>query len=755
MMTHNRHPFPGHGTSSTLWAFALWMFASPLLVLGNDDSTSPQLMTGPPSFRNDVMAVLSKGGCNMGACHGNQNGKGGLRLSLRGEDPHYDYGVLVRQYEGRRVSRLEPAESLLLQKPTMQLAHEGGRRFSPDSLEYDILLRWIAEGAHGPVDDEPRLEHLEVDPPEVFQVGMDEPVSMRVMARFSDGTERDVTELAVYEPSTNNVEVASNGQIQATSLGETTLVVRFLDRQIPVHLAFVPPAPEEPMEAEAANFVDVHLHRKQERLHLRPSELSGDSTFVRRLYLDLLGILPTAEEAREFVADPDPDKRSRLIDQLLVRPEFAEHWALKWSDLLRNEEKVLDGYGVTIFYRWIRDSIQDNLPLDRFAQEILTARGSTYDVGASNFYRANRDATTRGEAAARVFLGLRLQCAQCHNHPFDRWTQDDYYSWTSWFSGIDYEIITNERRDRLDNNEFVGEQIVTIANEGTVKNPRTDQPAPPRFLGDSTDLDSEQDRLEQLAAWVTSAENPYFSRVMANWIWYHMMGRGLVEPIDDFRLTNPPTNPELLEALAGELVARNFDLRNLVRVIANSAAYQRSAIPNETNQEDEGNFSRAIVRRLAAEKLVDAQSQVLDAPIEFAGYPLGTRAGQLHGVRRERRASEGDRFLMTFGKPERLLACDCERSYETTLSQAFFLIGGSGLHDRLGAGENRLARWAAGDMSNEALIDELYWTTLQRPPESAEQEGALQLFAEEPDRFLALQDLAWALMNSKEFIFRH
>ncbi|MCH7727446.1 MAG: DUF1553 domain-containing protein [Planctomycetes bacterium] len=454
-----------------------------------------------------------------------------------------------------------------------------------------------------------------------------------------------------------------------------------------------------------------------------------------------------------------PAKRTRLIDELLARPEFADHWALKWSDLLRNEEKVLDTKGVEVFHAWIRESIARGKPVDQFVRDLIMARGSTYKHAAANFWRANRLPLVRAETTARLFLGTRLQCAKCHNHPFERWTQDDYYRWAALFARIDYKIVENKRRDKFDKHEFIGEQIVLVKDEGEVKNARTGQVATPRFLGaDTPALAGKSDRLAALAKWLTSKENKRFAKAQVNWIWYHVMARGLVDPIDDFRETNPAINPGLLDALGEDFVDHNFDLRHIVRVIMNSQTYQRSAVPNKTNVDDQSNFSRAIVRRLTAEQLLDAQSQVADVPLRFAGYDRPLRAGQLPGVQKVRRRDKtleaGDRFLRAFGKPQRLLACECERSNETNLKHVFLLVGGEGINHRLSQPGNRLERLALSKLSDKDVVSELYWTALGRPPTPREQEVAVELIEATKNRFQALQDLAWALLNAKEFIFR-
>lgn len=714
-----------------------------------------------PSFRGDVMAVLSRAGCNLGACHGNLNGKGGLKLSLRGEDPATDFKTLVRQLDGRRVNLLEPAASLILQKPAGQLAHQGGVRFPRDSEEYRIIRDWIAAGAPEPIRKEPKLVRLEVSPTETVVNAPQDSVQIEVQAVFADGSRRDVRHLAVYELTDNLAEVNSDGLVKRLALGETTILVRYLQLQVPVRIAFLPSSPALEWRAPPANNrLDELVFDRLQTLQLSPSEPCDDATYLRRAHLDLLGVLPTAEEARTFLQDQAPDKREQLVERLLARPEFAEQWALKWSDLLRNEEKVLDAKGVDLFYEWLRQNFAQNVPLSDLVRSLVTAAGGTYENPPANYYRAMRDPFIRGETTARLFLGVRLQCARCHNHPFDAWTQDDYYNWSSVFARIDYEIPDNKRKDKFDKNEFIGQQIVKLKSEGEVKNARTGKDAVPRLLGANKPLESQRERLQLLGEWLTSADNRRFAENQANLIWYHLLGRGLVEPIDDFRATNPAVHPQLLEQLTSELVRAEFDLRALIRQIMASQVYQFSSRGNASNVEDVRNFSRTAPQRLSAEKLLDAQCHVLGVPAEFNGYPLGTRAGQIRGVERERardkKPSSADRFLKTFGKPDRLLACECERSGETTLKQAFVLLGDEGLEGRLADKNNRLAKLAESGQTDEQVIAELYFVALLREPNAAELAAAKKLLAEhQDDRFAALQDLAWALFNSKEFIFRH
>jgi hypothetical protein len=721
---------------------------------------SPRAAAEPVSFRNDVMAVLSKAGCNQGACHGNQNGKNGFRLSLRGDDPAFDFDALTHDMLGRRTDPLRPAESLILLKATALIPHEGGRRFPVHSPEYDLLYRWIAAGRQPDPPRTPVLRRIAVTPSEAVVPSPADHVPLHVQATFSDGTVRDVTRLAVYEPSNPIVTVTPDGMVQRQQMGETTILVRYLDQRAAVRLAFVPERPGFTWrDIPEANYIDPLVFAKLRALRVLPSPVCPDEVFLRRAYLDALGILATAAEARAFLNDHRSDKRTRLIDQLLERPEFADFWALKWSDLLRNEEKVLDRKGVQVFHHWIRGWIADGKPLNEFARQLLAARGSTYDHPPANYYRALRDPLIRAETTAQVFLGIRLQCAKCHNHPFDRWTQDDYYSLAAFFARVDYKIVTNNRTDRLDSHEFDGEQIVWLPRAGEVKHPRTEAAMPPRFLGSPTpELPDSADRLQALADWVARPDNPFFARAQVNRIWYHLMGRGLVEPNDDFRATNPPANGPLLEALVHDFVEHHFDLRQLVRTIMTSHVYQLSAVPNATNADDEANFSHALVRPLQAEQLLDALAQATGVPVKFTGYPLGLRAGQLPGVQtprpRDQKATAGEQFLPGFGKPQRLLTCECERSEDTTIGQAFQLLTGPVVNDMLCAPGNRIGRLLAEGRPDREIIEELYLTSLSRLPRPSEVQALSSYVGRAKDRRAALEDVAWGLVSAKEFLLR-
>lgn len=745
------------------------------------------------TFQTDVAAVISKAGCNLGTCHGNATGKGGFKLSLRGGDPDYDFAALVQDQFGRRVNLVAPEESLLLLKATQAVAHEGGKRFDKDSWEYRTLREWIAGGAKRQSPGAPMLVKLDVTPREQFLIEPASSVELKATAGFSDGSTRDVTRIACYEVvSVAVADVSTTGQVTRKESGETTVLVRFLHLQQPVRLAFVPARPGFKWAGVTPhNFVDEHIFAKLQTLRMNPSGLASDEVFLRRACLDLLGILPTAEEARKFVNaggsgagippasgasnfkqsnagrmpaetgwKPAPlAKRAALVDELLERPEFADFWALKWADLLRVEEKSLDAKGMQDFHRWLRASIASGKPMDQFARELIASRGSTYANPEANFYRANRTPVIRAEAAAQVFLGTRLQCAQCHNHPFDRWTQDDYYDWAALFARVDYKILENNRRDKNDKHEFIGEQIVYLARKGSVTNPRTEKTAEPRFLGAAKMDFEKQDELEALAAWMTRADNPLFARSQVNRIWYHLMGHGIVDPIDDFRATNPASHPALLDALTAEFVKSGFSLRHVIRLVMNSRAYQTASEPNETNAGDELNYARPALRRLTAEQMFDSLHEVAGVAAEFKNLPAGTRAAELPGARiegrRGRRAQMSpDVFLSMFGKPPRLLTCECERSTDTSMGQAFFMISGPSVNELLTRSDNRLAALLDSGKPNRAVVEELYWTALTRAPSEGELTKTVVHIEKAKDRRAGVEDVLWGLVNAKEFVLR-
>ncbi len=705
----------------------------------------------PASYRLDVHPVLSKAGCNMGACHGNLNGKGGFKLSLRGDDPAFDLLALTRDVFGRRVDRSQPEQSLILRKPTGQVPHEGGLRFPLDSPEARTLLEWVAQGATDDVATARTLTGLTVFPSERLLAAPCLSQQLVVTAEFSDGTHRDVTRQAAFDVNDpTRVEVTPDGRVVAQGPGEVAVSVRYLEGRATSRLAFLHDRPGFAWkEIEPANVVDIPVFAKLKALKIHPSEPASDTVFLRRAYLDAIGVLPTPKEVRDFLDDPDPDKRSRLIDRLLDRPEFADFWALKWADLLRNEEKTMGAKGVWVFQRWLRDQIATDVPMDQFARQIVSARGSTWRNPPASFFRTNRDPQTAAESVGQIFLGVRLQCARCHNHPFDVWTQDDYYGLAAYFANLDRKQINNQRRDRFDKHEINGDEVVYLAGKPQMIQPRSGEmmaPKPPG--GPRPDLHGDLDALDDLARWLTR-DNPQFARAMANRVWFHLMGRGIVEPVDDFRDSNPPSIPALLDAITEDFVAHGLRLRPLVALIMKSKTYQFGSTPNPTNIDDEANFSHALVKLLPAEVLLDALGQALDRPDDFPNAPNSLRAVQLPG------AKMGGEFLKVFGKPDRLLTCECERSDSTTLAQAFQLINGEAIREKLESSDNRIGRLLQSGASDEAILEEIYLASLSRQPSDHERSEALAYVRKSGDRRKAWEDLVWAVVNSKEFLLRH
>jgi hypothetical protein len=705
----------------------------------------------PSSFRHDVTALLSKAGCNSGPCHGNINGKGGFRLSLRNDDPAFDRDALTRDLFGRRVDRADPARSLIYLKPTGQVAHEGGLRFGPDSPESRALLDWIAAGAGDDAETAAALVGVSVFPSERRLAAPGLGQQLIVTAEFADGSHRDVTRQATYEVNDpTRVSVTPDGRVEAQGPGEAVVAVRYLQGRGVSRLAFLHDRPHHVgRDLPVKSDLDRAVFDKLQALRIQPSEPVSDPVFLRRAYLDAIGVLPTVEEARAFLADTRPDKRARLVDRLLARDEFADFWALKWADLLRNEEKTMGEKGAWVFQRWLRDQIAADRPLSEFARDLLTARGSTWRNPPASFYRTNRDPQTAAETLGQVFLGVRLQCARCHNHPFDVWTQDDYYGLAAAFANIGHKEVNNVRRDRLDKHEINGDEIIYLEGPPRMVQPRSGTTMAPKAPGGPTlDVVTRTNALDSLADWLTQ-DNPQFARNLANRIWYHVMGRGIVDPVDDFRDSNPPSNPALLDALTAEFVRHGLRLRPVVRAIMTSTVYELGSRPDETNAEDEANFARAAVKLLPAEVLLDAIGQALDSPARFPNTPAGTRAVQLSGVKM------GGEFLRVFGKPERLLTCECERSEATTLAQAFQLINGEAVRALLTAESNRIGRLIGRGAEDEELLEELYLASLSRRPTQAERDGALGYLSRASDRRRAWEDVAWALINSKEFLLRH
>ncbi len=664
----------------------------------------------PVSFEFGALVAITKHGCNSGACHGSPSGKGGFRLSLRAFDPAVDQVTLVREDYGRRTNPLDPESSLLLLKPLMKVPHGGGLRMSNRDPGYAILRDWIAEGRQLDPPDRPRCVKLEVYPPSGRV--MKRPAHTQqlcVLAHFADGTVRDVTELAVYSSSDEEVaSVDANGHVVGLDRGESAIVVRYLEHIETCFLSFVKDIPGFAWQAPPVqNYIDEHVDAKLQSLRYLPSDVASDDEFLRRVYLDVIGIPPTVEEAQAFLADTAPDKRARLIDALLERPEYAKFWALKWGDVLRLTAGQVGGEGVHKYYRWLERAVADNMPYDQFARELLTATGSTLSNPPANFYRTSNDEFDCVETVSQVFLGARLQCAKCHNHPFERWTQDNYYGMAAFFNRVQRK---KSPRD--------GELVIWTARAGEVTQPRTGKQMLP-WVPEQGSLDkTAPDRRADFSEWLTSADNPYFARIQVNRIWSQLFGRGIVDPPDDFRDSNPPANADLLDALARDFVEHRFDCRHILRTILNSRTYQTTFRPNEWNQDDEKYFSHQQPRMLTAEQLLDAISYVTEVPESFAGLPPGTKATQLPApdiIKHE--------FLKVFGQPERQTVCACERTSESNLGMAIQFFNGPLIYDKLRNGNNRFRRLASQGLDNPQIITQLYLSALSREP-SPEELGA-------------------------------
>ena len=695
-------------------------------------------------FENDVLVALSKQGCNSGACHGSPSGKGGFRLSLRAFDKQLDQLTLLREEFGRRVNPLEPEKSLLLLKPLMKVGHGGGVALHKHDPAYEVLRNWIAEGAKLDPPETARCVKLEIYPStkRVLNRVVSPIQQLIAIAHYSDGTTRDMTHLVAYETSNTSVaEVNASGLVTSRGRGEAAILVRYLEHIESVPIMFVEDVPGFQWQAPTPNnFVDELVNAKLQQLQYLPSPTADDSEFLRRVYLDVIGLLPTLEETKAYLADTNPEKRKVVIDRLLERPEHAKFWALKWGDLLRMTGKSVGDEGVYKYNRWVEESIRENMPYDEFAKALVTASGSTLSNPPANFYRTAGDTNDCVETISQVFLGARLQCAKCHNHPFERWTQDNYYGFGAFFNRIQRKKTQRP-----------GEMFVYTSTSGDVTQPRTGQLMKPWLpqVG-SIDAANENDRRTDFAAWLVSPENPYFAKIEANRIWSQVFSRGIVDPIDDFRDSNPPSNAPLLDALAKEFVSNKFDRRHLLRVILNSRTYQASYRTNSFNQDDTRYFSHQEPRLLSAEQLLDAVNQTTGTQQTFGSLPPGTKATQLPApdlVKVD--------FLKVFGQPERSTVCACERAEDSNLAMAIELFNGPMIYERLRDTNNRFRKSLAANVSLEDTVRELYLAALCRQPTDAELSTAIEHSKTRGDAASALEDICWALLNTDEFLFQH
>ncbi len=691
------------------------------------------------SFQHDVIPILTLSGCNAGGCHGNSAGKAGFRLSLFGFDPAQDHASLTRELRGRRIDPVHPGESLILQKPTALIAHGGGLRFGKDSHQYETLRRWISSGATYDDPDAVKLVGIDVHPPQCVLLGVGETQRFGVRARYSDGRDRDVTHLALLSVTDEGVAaIDADGTVTSASMGESYVLARFgVFAQVAQVLVVADEVDFEwPADVVAFNYVDEKVHDKLKKLRVAPAPLCSDQTFVRRIFLDLLNVLPTRGQTLSFLESKDPKKRENLVSELLRRPEFPDVWAMQWAEVLRVESEKLEKKGMHLFTNYLKDGFFNDVPFDDLVYEMLTAEGGNFTNPASNFYLMERDPKALAENVSQIFLGIRIQCAQCHNHPFERWTQDDYYGFASFFGRVGIKRGEDPR-----------EQIIFDQGRGEVRHLRDGRVVPPRFLGgEEPTISDGQDRRVTLAKWLVSEENPYFATNVANRVFARFFGRGIVDPPDDARVSNPPSHPRLFRALGSKLISYNYDLRRLIRDLCLSRTYQQASHSDELPA---SLFAGASVRRLTAEQMLDGMSQVTGVATKYRGLPLGARASQVaDGV-------PGNAFLDIFGRPRRSSSCTCERRGEPTLSQALHLINGSTLSQKLRSKNSRLRKLLAEKKTPAQIVEDLYLSAYSRRPTDTERARILGFIDKEETAELVLEDVYWAVLNSKEFLFNH
>lgn len=717
---------------------------------------------GPVSFELDVMPILSKAGCNSGGCHGALAGKGGFRLSLFGYDPAADYLAITRDARGRRVDLADPGTSLLLTKPTMAVSHKGGRRLEVEGNDYKLLAAWISSGCLGPDAQEKRLvsvtltlEETDLSPSVTQQLS--------VTATYSDGSTRDVTRWTRFTSTDETVAtVDPAGLVTVVGYGEGAVTAWF-SSQIALARVLVPfphvLPPDVFTGAARKNLIDDLVLEQLQRLHLEPSPPCNDATFIRRAFLDTIGRLPTPEEVRGYLADGAPGKRERLVDLLLARPEFVDYWAYKWSDILLVSGSKLRPDAVNAYYKWIRDRVAENTPWDRLVWEVVTAQGASLENGATNFFAVHQDPETMAENVSQAFMSLSIGCAKCHNHPLEKWTNDQYYAFANMFARVRGKGWGGDARSGN------GQRTVFVETRGDLLQPRTGRPQPPAPLdGTPLPVADPGDRREPLARWLTSPENPYFTRSIVNRVWANFFSVGLVEPVDDLRASNPASNEKLLTALCKYTAEHGYDLKALMRLILLSETYRRSSDPLPKNRDDRKWFARAYPRRLMAEVLSDAISDVTGVRDQFtelalsdgsteklASYGEDTRAIQLHD------SAVKNYFLKTFGRNARDITCECERSNQPSLVQVLHLSNGPTINDKLSAKPGRVTQILATDPAPHAVIDDAWLLCLSRMPTDAEKKPFEEMLAaaKPEEKREIVEDLYWSLLTSREFLFRH
>jgi len=698
----------------------------------------------PVSFNLDVMPVFMRADCNTGGCHGASRGQDGFRLSLFGYNPRSDYHTVTREMSGRRINLALPEESFLLQKAIEKVPHTGGKLFEENSKEFDLVVEWIRNGAKEDPKEVATVTGIEIYPSQVVLDGKAATQQIGVRATYSDGSDRDVTRWSVFMSNNEScVAIDKNGIATAGQRGEAFLMARFdaytAGTQaivVPQGLKYTKPA------SDAKNYVDELVEAKLHKLRITPSGICDDQTFVRRVYADIIGQLPTPAEQDAFLADKAPDKRNRLIDVLLEKKEFTDMWVMKWAELLQIHSSGNDRRyykGALLYYQWLQAQISNNVPINEIVVELLSSSGGTFKKPAVSYYEMERETKKVTENVAQVFMGMRIQCAQCHNHPFDRWTMEDYYGFAAFFSQIG-------RKQAQDAREY----IIYNRRSGEINHPVDNKPRTPKFLGgDSPELKYGMDRREVVAEWLASPENPFFAKNISNIIWAHFLGKGIIDPVDDVRISNPATNPELLDELGRRLTTYNYDFKSLVRDICRSSTYQRTTQANDSNRSDLANFSHAYLRRLRAEVVLDAIGQVTETPTKFRGLPLGARAVEIAD------GATSTYFLTTFGRAKRSSVCSCEVQVDPNLGQALHLLNGETVGGKISAG-GVVKRMIDEKKSDADIVNELYRRCFCRPATDVEIQRISETVKKTPsERQAVLEDTFWALLNAKEFIFNH
>ncbi len=696
----------------------------------------------PISFSLDVMPVLNKAGCNTGSCHGAARGKDGFRLSLFGYDPEGDYHRITRENFGRRINLALPDDSLMLEKSAGRVPHTGGERFTSSSQSYQTMVKWLKAGAPKDPTTVAKVIGLEIHPTQSVLEGAGASQRLNVRAIYSDGTDRDVTDMASYMSSNDGAaKVGATGMITADKRGEAFVLARYEDFSVGSQVLVIPKdAKFEFPKVPENNYIDTLVNNKLKKIRITPSDICDDATYLRRITLDIVGKLPSMEEVQAFGADADPKKREKKIDELLGRKEFTQMWVMKWAELLqiRTDNNQFQYKSALHYYDWLADQFAQNRPMNEMVQDLLTASGGTFANPAGNFYKVETDTLKMTENVAQIFMGMRIQCAQCHNHPFDRWTMNDYYSFASFFAQVG-------RKTGEDNRETVVFNRAT----GGVSHPVGNRDMKPKFLGgDLPEMKTGEDRRAALAKWLASPENPFFAKNLANIVWGHFLGQGIVEPVDDVRISNPPSNPELLEELGKRFAASGYNFRQLVRDICASRTYQLTTKANASNTEDTRNFAKGNIRRMRAEVLLDCLNQVTAGREKFRGLPIGASAVEIVDGR------TSTFFLTTFGRATRDTVCSCEVQMEPNLSQALHLLNGETVNAKITAG-GTVAASLRDKKTAPQIIDELYLRCLARKPTSKEQAELMEFFKEGRPELEVLNDVFWSLLNSKEFLFNH